>query len=198
VAIKPPSDLVLDVATAAHPAKLREATEKLAKTGSGTNSDTFDAAMQVAAIQAASASAATASKAQTTPFVIPAKGDPFAAKPKGQKEALEKFEAYFVQTFVQEILPKDAQNVYGAGFAGDVWRSMLAEQIAAQIAHSSKFGIAARLADNHFVTGKANGGASSGALMNHDGAKGKNLPFFKDRTPADPLSGLAAGASKRS
>jgi hypothetical protein len=200
VAIKTPSDLVLDVAAAAHPAKLREATERLAKTGSETSGQAFDEAMQAAAARKTPAAASPARTASAGRQVIPANDDPFKPAPKGQAEALEKFEAFFLQSFIQEILPKDAANVYGSGLAGDVWRSMLAEQIAAQVAHSTKFGIAERLANNHFVTGKTSA-TSGGALMNHEAGR-KNVPFLQDRQAGDALSTglLAAGgaAVKRS
>ena len=200
MAIKTSSDLVLDVAAAAHPAKLREATERLAKTGSETSGKAFDAAMQTVAAKKTPAAALPARTASAGQQVIPAKDDPFKPHPKGQAEALEQFEAFFLQSFLQEILPKDAANVYGGGLAGDVWRSMLAEQIAAQVAHSTKFGIAERLANNHFVTGKITGktsATSNGGLMNHEDAASKNVPFLRDRRAGDALSTglLAAGGA---
>jgi hypothetical protein len=203
VAIKPPSDLVLDVAAAANPAKLREATERLANTGSATTSrEAFEAAMEaVAAKKSAAAAGSERQAADARPFAIPARDDPFKPRPKGQAEALEKFEAFFLQTAVQEMLPKEAPNVYGSGTAGDIWRSMLAEQIAAQMAHSTKFGIAERLADNHFVTGRAQAAGNPASLMNQGDGANKNLPFLNNRRPgdtlpADPLS-VGGTAPKR-
>ena len=85
-------------------------------------------------------------------------------------------------------LPKDAQNVYGTGTAGEVWRSMLAEQIAAQMAHSTKFGIAERLADNHFITRKAQGSGNAASLVDQGDGSAKNLPFLNNRRPGDTLT----------
>jgi peptidoglycan hydrolase FlgJ len=190
VAIKPPSDLVLDVAAAANPAKLREATERLANTGSATTSnEAFQAAMEAVAAKKSDASAGSERKsADARPFAIPARDDPFRPRPKGQAEALEKFEAFFLQTALQEMLPKDAQNVYGSGTAGEIWRSMLAEQIAAQMAHSTKFGIAERLADNHFITRKAQGSGNAASLVDQGDGSAKNLPFLNNRRPGDTLT----------
>ena len=49
------------------------------------------------------------------------------------------------------MLPKDAGSVFGEGTAGDVWRSMLSEQIARQIAKSGALGLSRRLFATHPV-----------------------------------------------
>jgi flagellar protein FlgJ len=54
-----------------------------------------------------------------------------------------------LSSFVGELLPKDASNVFGQGTAGDMWRSMLAEQVSLQIAKSGKLGLARRLFATH-------------------------------------------------
>ena len=51
-----------------------------------------------------------------------------------------------LQTFIQSMLPKNAQHVFGKGTAGEVWKSMLAEKLGAEIARSGQVGIAKRLA----------------------------------------------------
>lgn len=51
-----------------------------------------------------------------------------------------------MQSFISEMLPKNATNVFGSGTAGEVWRSMLAEKLAAEIAKSGRLGIAERVA----------------------------------------------------
>ena len=47
--------------------------------------------------------------------------------------------------FIGEMLPKDAQSAFGQGYAGDMWRSMLAERVADQIAASGRLGVASHL-----------------------------------------------------
>ena len=99
---------------------------------------------------------------------------------------MQKFEAFFLQTFVDSILPKDADTVFGAGTAGDVWRSMLAEHVAAEIARSSKFGIAERIAGAHFNA------APQQSLTKPVTEPGdNNLSYVKERGKSDPLSGIA-------
>jgi Rod binding domain-containing protein len=52
------------------------------------------------------------------------------------------FEAFVLQSFLQEMLPKKAEGVYGSGIAGDVWRSMLAEKLAFEVTERGGIGIA--------------------------------------------------------
>lgn len=56
--------------------------------------------------------------------------------------APEQFEAFVMQSFIEEMLPKSADGVFGSGLAGDYWRSMLAEQVAGQVAKRGGIGIA--------------------------------------------------------
>jgi hypothetical protein len=56
--------------------------------------------------------------------------------------APEQFEAFVMQSFIEEMLPKSADGAFGSGLAGDYWRSMLAEQVAGQVAKRGGIGIA--------------------------------------------------------
>jgi Rod binding domain-containing protein len=56
--------------------------------------------------------------------------------------AAEEFEAFVLQTFIQEMLPQNADNVFGSGIAGDIWRSMLSEKLAYEAAGRGDIGIA--------------------------------------------------------
>ncbi|WP_445502363.1 rod-binding protein [Microvirga sp. G4-2] len=40
------------------------------------------------------------------------------------------------------MLPKNAENTYGKGNAGSIWKSMMAEQIGTQVARAGGIGIA--------------------------------------------------------
>ena len=59
-----------------------------------------------------------------------------------------KFEAVLLQTFVQEILPKDDQ-LFGDAASADISRSMMAEQLANQLAKSDRIGIARMIEKAH-------------------------------------------------
>lgn len=56
--------------------------------------------------------------------------------------APEQFEAFVLQSFIEEMLPKSADSVFGGGVAGDYWRSMLAEKMAGEVADRGGIGIA--------------------------------------------------------
>lgn len=68
------------------------------------------------------------------------------AKPADIPKAYRDFEAFILQTFVQEMLPDKSQALFGKGIAGDSWRSMLAEKIARNVADAGGIGIAEQLA----------------------------------------------------
>ena len=61
-----------------------------------------------------------------------------------------------LQTFIQSMLPKNAQHVFGKGTAGEVWKSMLAEKLGSEIARSGQVGIAKRLAAGRLDVAAAN------------------------------------------
>lgn len=64
-------------------------------------------------------------------------------------EAFRQFESFVLQSFIETMLPKGAESVFGKGTAGSVWKSMLAEKLADQISRSGGIGIAQRIASGH-------------------------------------------------
>jgi Rod binding domain-containing protein len=75
-----------------------------------------------------------------------------AAAPSRAGSAQTKLESVILSEFLGEMLPKDTPSAFGQGYAGDMWRSMLAERVADQIAASGRLGIASRLFASHPVT----------------------------------------------
>ncbi|MGX4769751.1 rod-binding protein [Bradyrhizobium guangdongense] len=151
--VTPTSDLVLDVLDAADPVAQHAATAKLHALKS---SDADFAATMDAAGKAADQSAASVAEAQSG--VV--NGPPVhVIKKPGPDEVYRKFEAFILQTFVETMLPKESEEVFGKGTAGGIWKSMLAEQLGAQLAKGKGIGIAKQLAAAHpagrDVTGKA-------------------------------------------
>jgi flagellar protein FlgJ len=67
-----------------------------------------------------------------------------AVNPK--EKAYQQFEASVLRNFVEEMLPKSTENVYGEGTAGNVWRSMQADFMSQELAKSGGIGIASTLA----------------------------------------------------
>ena len=139
-------DLVLDVLEAADPVTQRAATAKLdaLKSSDADFAATMDA--EVGRAAAAGPSATTAAEAQSdAPNGAPVR----VIKAPASGEVYRKFEAFILQTFVETMLPKDSEEVFGKGTAGGVWKSMLAEQLGNQLAKGRGIGIAERLAAAH-------------------------------------------------
>lgn len=66
-------------------------------------------------------------------------------------EAYQKFEAMVLQTFLQSMLPQDAESVYGGGIAGDMWKSFLAQELGQQMARAGGIGIADRVLGDYYM-----------------------------------------------
>ena len=143
MSIAPPSDIILDVAQAADPQRLQAATSKLAKlaSGSATVPDDFETLLTQAGGLPPSTTATPVlrnSTLATTPAtVVTTPASPY-----------RKFEAVLLQSFVQEMLPKDEQ-LFGDAASADISRSMMAEQLANQLAKSDKIGIARMIEKAH-------------------------------------------------
>jgi peptidoglycan hydrolase FlgJ len=140
MAISPPSDIISDVARAADPTRLQAASRKLMEGASPAEGASFDDAVKEAADK---------------PLMMPGadiysirnslRNDAETANADKVRKAHQDFEAYILQTFVESMLPKDAENTYGKGNAGSIWKSMLAEQIGGQLSKAGGIGIAERL-----------------------------------------------------
>ncbi len=150
--VTPTPDVVLDVLEAADPVTRRTATAKLdaLKSSEVDFAATMDSEVTKAAAKAhAAGDQATAKVAQAE------LGSPDAAAPvrvikaPSSGEVYRKFEAFVLQVFVETMLPQQAQDLFGKGTAGSVWRSMLAEQLGNQLAQGKGIGIARQLAAAH-------------------------------------------------
>ncbi len=143
MSIAPPSDIILDVAQAADPQRLQAATSKLSRMASGaaTVPDDF-ATLLTQAGGGTPSTTTTPSLRNSTLATTPARVLTAPASP------YRKFEAVLLQTFVQEILPKDDQ-LFGDAASSDISRSMMAEQLANQLAKSDRIGIARMIEKAH-------------------------------------------------
>lgn len=111
-------------------------------------------------VRAADPAAAEAARAKLASFTARAEGakfDPATAVPGAPRgkaatpEAFARFEAMVLQSFIQTMLPEDTESVYGGGMAGEMWQSMLAEQLGTTIAKRGGIGIAERVLRDHYV-----------------------------------------------
>jgi Rod binding domain-containing protein len=143
----PRTDVVLEVASAADPSRASLAAQRLnALAGPNAPTADFAADLDRAASPGNAAPASPTSGAAARSRLAEAAGGPDKL---GQ--AKTQFEAMMLNSFVSEMLPKDTGEVFGQGTAGDMWRSMLAEQVSTQIAKSGKLGLARRLFATHEV-----------------------------------------------
>ncbi|CAN7716346.1 rod-binding protein [Bosea sp. LjRoot9] len=155
MAISPPSDIVLDVALAADPQRQRAAFDRLARMAvPGAATTQFASAIEGAgaALQApglASARDKFASLTLTKPsFAKPSFAKPSAAAAGDQSataKTLRQFEAQVISTFIEQMMPEATTNTFGSGLSGGVWRSMLSEQIAGEIAKTGGLGIRSKV-----------------------------------------------------
>ncbi|WP_377294040.1 rod-binding protein [Rhizobium sp. SG2393] len=137
MAINPPSDIVMDVLRAADPAGIEQAQAKLKAnrasfeaTSLADSGNGFANAVSILNRDSAGATRAHATESGSTDKV-PA--------------TYRKFEAMVLQNFVKSMMPSEDENVYGQGLAGDMWKSMMAEQIGDVVSKSGGIGIAASL-----------------------------------------------------
>jgi len=143
MAFNPRTDVVLEVASAADPSRASLAAQRLNELA-GANAPAADFAADVDRAAQASSTAATADAADARSRLAEAQGGPDKLA-----QAKTQFEAMMLNSFVGELLPKDTSDFFGKGMAGDMWRSMLAEQVSMQIAKSGKLGLTRRLFATH-------------------------------------------------
>lgn len=146
MSIAPPSDIILDVAQAADPQRLQAATTKLnaMAVASGGAAVDFQSLLASAAARPSPAAGAAASPTAAGSTLLAS--HPATVTPP--MSPYRKFEAVLLQTFVQDMLPKD-ENLFGDAASADACRSMLAEQLANQLAKSGRIGIAQMIEKAH-------------------------------------------------
>ena len=137
MSINPATDIVLDVARAADPARYRRAAARLDATDGTGFADSL-AAESTAPVAPASA----LPPAQHAPVV--ARHDGGAGTGRAA-ETYRQFEAMALANMLESAMPS-SENFFGKGVAGDTWKSMLIDQIATQMAKRGGVGIADELA----------------------------------------------------
>jgi Rod binding domain-containing protein len=150
--VTPTPDVVLDVLEAADPAAQRAATAKLDALKSPDAG--FAAAMdgeisKSAATSRTAVGQSTATAAPSEPVSPNAAAPVQVIKASSPTDVYRKFEAFVLQVFVETMLPKQSEDLFGKGTAGTVWRSMMAEQLGNQLAQGKGIGIAKQLAAAH-------------------------------------------------
>lgn len=138
MAVDFPSDLILDVARAADPQRARSVETRLS--GAAGASD-------------ASSILSEASKIGRHLSRV--------HQGKDAHEAAKEFEALLVANMITDMMGEEGEEFFGGGFAGGVWKSMMAEQIASQVVKTADFGVAEKIS-NYFVRSGEDVAAISG------------------------------------
>lgn len=149
MSINPPSDILMDVAKAADPVRSAAATNRLAKIGgdSGQSEPAFDNVM--ADVEAAPPVAMEAYAG--APIPVHAAGPPLLRQPQLSSEApidadakaYQGFQAVLLQNVLSMMLP-ESSDFFGEGSAGEIWRSMLAEQLGNALSKRMDLGVMPR------------------------------------------------------
>jgi Rod binding domain-containing protein len=138
LAISPPSDIVLDVVRAAEPEAVAQARAKLASARAANAPD----------------GAGFAPLAHVRGGVAFGRAAAAGAADDPQRGAYVKFEAMVLQNFLQSMLPSENKSVYGQGLSGEMWRSLLAEQLSGVMAERGGIGIAQRMLAGRYKEGE--------------------------------------------
>ncbi len=137
MSINPATDIVLDVARAADPARYKRAVARLdAAAGAG-----FTESLAAEAVAPARAAAEPAT-AQDIRRPVPKAGSTATDKAAA---TYSQFEAMALANMLEAAMPSD-ETFFGKGVAGDTWKSMLIDQIAGEMAKHGGVGIADQLA----------------------------------------------------
>jgi flagellar protein FlgJ len=188
----PKTDVILEVASAADPSRATLAAQRLnALAGSNaTPADFVSSLNQVAGVANASPTSAIGGADARSRLAEAAGGPEKLGKAKTQ------FEAMMLNSFVSELLPKDTGEVFGQGMAGDMWRSMLAEQVSTQIAKSGKLGLARRLFATHEVSLHSGRVGEAGKTIGQPAAE-MSADILSAPAAADPENGAVLFAGRK-
>ncbi|MFG1261538.1 rod-binding protein [Xanthobacter aminoxidans] len=78
--------------------------------------------------------------------------------------SLQKFEAMVLSQFLDTMMPTKGatskSSMFGAGTAGDTWKSLLTQKVGEEAARAGGIGLAARLGESSAVFARAKGGAA--------------------------------------
>jgi flagellar protein FlgJ len=193
MAIKPSSDIVLEVLKAADPLRAQATTQRLTALGGGSvgAADDFTKVLDATEQSSIERPEATPDLSNWRARLSGVSLDEANAQKAARTEV--DFEASMLKTFVDAILPKDEADIYGQGTAGDIWKSMFADQIARQIAKSGAFGISKRLFATHPLPGQDHPAVSPLPLS----GPSADVLLRGARDMGDPLMSISSDAALR-
>lgn len=136
MSIQPVSDIILDVAMAADPAKVSAAKQRLSELGDASGAGSFG---EVLSAQTGETSTRWSPLAEARFFSAPTG---VAIKEKASMDQAKRgLETLVAKMLVESMLPKEGGTFFGKDNAGGVWRSMLADKIATEMTKGKGLGI---------------------------------------------------------
>ncbi|ACB97143.1 rod-binding protein [Beijerinckia indica] len=134
MSIQPPSDIVLDVANAAGPISPIMARERLGSTdgSSSTNDVHFSHILDGVG--------SSEPPSHSLPLFLP-KPRLETPSPNTRTKVFKDLETVLLRNFVEAMLPKNTEDVFGHGTAGNIWKSMMADQLSKEIGKRLDLGI---------------------------------------------------------
>ncbi|CFX55039.1 protein of unknown function [Candidatus Filomicrobium marinum] len=144
--INPSTDLIVDVMRQADPVKVREAAERLAEVGRAVRVERLDAnfaSLVKDAIGEGETLARSGGGAPQGPVQVV---DSHPGVRMAEKLAPgQQLESFVLTQLLENMMPKDADSLFGSGTAGSYWRSMLAEKLAAELTMAGGVGLTEQL-----------------------------------------------------
>jgi peptidoglycan hydrolase FlgJ len=131
MSISPPGDIVLDVARAADPQRALAAIRRLQQSAGGTGDADFAVALDKT--RSVPSPAPTATPAPVHASEISGRGGGRGASSVDPYKALG---GLVLQKAIEQMMPASSASTFGAGTAGAVWKSALAEHLAAALSAS--------------------------------------------------------------
>lgn len=182
MAVSPPGDIVLDVLRAADPASVQEARQALSS-GAPPAIETAKATQNF-------------DRAYGAAMRVDARTAQQAGGDTRLYDSYREFEAMVLQQFMKSMLPEDTAQFFGEGTAGEIWKSMMAEQLGRALAEGGGIGIADRLMENKGLgeaTGPDMGGPSMARIMLQELERTTVERWGEDEETDDPAPLWTAG-----
>lgn len=110
---------------------------------------------------------------------------------KRTNDVYSRFEAMALTSFVESMLPASGDAIFGAGTSGRIWKGMMAEKIAAQMAMAGGVGIADQMRAAAALRGDDAAGVDSAAAR----SLGATGPAYGAADLSLDFGGLAGEAS---
>ena len=142
MALNLPSDIVLEVARAADPEAARSVTSRLTQLGETAGTQSGDFSQVLDGLRPPPSDVWQKASQWTAPEIHDQSG---TTRPSGRAQVYQHFEAMILQNLFQLMMPQDSEGIFGKGTAGEMWKSMLAEQLGTQVAKSDRSGLFSRL-----------------------------------------------------